>query len=80
MSTEFQQHADELIDAGRLLFSMGMVPATHSAFTARSVPGMKLITTYGNSFPVSLFRAYTQRRKLAEYFALEIPYLNNYSI
>jgi methylthioribulose-1-phosphate dehydratase len=47
MSTEFQQHADELIDAGRLLFSMGMVPATSGNFSARLADNTLAITVSG---------------------------------
>jgi methylthioribulose-1-phosphate dehydratase len=47
MSPEFQQRADELIDAGRLLFSMGMVPATSGNFSARLPDNSLAITVSG---------------------------------
>jgi methylthioribulose-1-phosphate dehydratase len=47
MSPEFQQRAAELIDAGRLLYSMGMVPATSGNFSARLKDDTLAITVSG---------------------------------
>lgn len=49
MLPEFQQRADELIDAGRLLYSMGMVPATSGNFSARLLDNNMLITVSGRN-------------------------------
>jgi methylthioribulose-1-phosphate dehydratase len=49
MLPEFQQRADELIDAGRLLYKMGMVPATSGNFSARLPDNNLLITVSGRN-------------------------------
>jgi methylthioribulose-1-phosphate dehydratase len=47
MSAEFQQLATELIDVGRQLYSMGMVPATSGNFSARLPDNNMAITVSG---------------------------------
>ena len=47
MSSEFQQRADELIEAGRLLYRMGMVPATSGNFSSRLADNTLAITVSG---------------------------------
>ena len=49
MSTEFQSLVDELIDVGRLLYSMGMVPATSGNFSARLPDNNLAITISGRN-------------------------------
>lgn len=49
MLPEFHQHADELIEAGRLLYSMGMVPATSGNFSAKLSDNNLLITVSGRN-------------------------------
>ena len=45
--TEFEQRADELIEAGRQLYQMGMVPATSGNFSARLADDQLAITVSG---------------------------------
>lgn len=47
MTGEFQQRADELIQAGQQLYAMGMVPATSGNFSARLSDGRIAITVSG---------------------------------
>jgi len=47
MSSEFQQRAAELIDAGHLLYARGMVPATSGNFSARLPDNTLAITVSG---------------------------------
>lgn len=47
MLPEFQQRAAELVDAGRLLYRMGMVPATSGNFSARLTDNTLAITVSG---------------------------------
>lgn len=47
MAADFQLLADQLIDAGRLLSSQGMVPATSGNFSARLDDGGMAITVSG---------------------------------
>jgi len=47
MQPEFQQRAAELVDAGRLLYRMGMVPATSGNFSARLTDNTLAITVSG---------------------------------
>lgn len=49
MLPELHQYADELIAAGRLLYSMGMVPATSGNFSARLSDNTMLITVSGRN-------------------------------
>ena len=49
MLPERQQRADELIEAGRLLYSLGMVPATSGNFSARLLDNTMLITVSGRN-------------------------------
>ena len=49
MSTEFQQRVDELIEVGRQLYSMGMVPATSGNFSARLHDNNLAITISGRN-------------------------------
>ena len=44
MTTEFEQRAAELVEAGRTLYSLGMVPATSGNFSAR-LNGEKMAIT-----------------------------------
>ena len=44
---EFEQRAAELIEAGRTLYQMGMVPATSGNFSARLADGRIAITVSG---------------------------------
>ena len=53
MPSEFQQRADELIDAGKLLYRMGMVPATSDNFSAR-LPDNNLAITISGRHKVRL--------------------------
>ena len=46
--TEFQQRAGELIEAGRMLYAWGMVPATSGNFSARLSSGELAITVSGS--------------------------------
>lgn len=45
--SEFEQRATELIEAGRQLYTMGMVPATSGNFSARLTDGSLAITVSG---------------------------------
>ena len=47
MLPELQQRAAELVDAGRLLYRMGMVPATSGNFSARLADNTLAITVSG---------------------------------
>jgi methylthioribulose-1-phosphate dehydratase len=47
MLPEFQQRAAELVDAGRLLYHMGMVPATSGNLSARLADNTLAITVSG---------------------------------
>ena len=47
MSTEFEQRAAELIDAGQMLYKLGMVPATSGNFSARLSDNTIAITVSG---------------------------------
>jgi methylthioribulose-1-phosphate dehydratase len=47
MTTEFEQRADELIEAGRWLYNRGMVPATSGNFSARLGDATLAITVSG---------------------------------
>lgn len=47
MSEAFQQRARELVEAGRVLFSRGMVPATSGNFSARLADGRIAVTISG---------------------------------
>jgi methylthioribulose-1-phosphate dehydratase len=49
MLPECQQRADELIEAGRLLYTMGMVPATSGNFSARLPDNNIVITVSGRN-------------------------------
>lgn len=45
--SDFQRASRELIDAGRQLYAMGMVPATSGNFSARLIDGTLAITVSG---------------------------------
>ena len=47
MKTEFQQKANDLVEAGRALYAMGMVPATSGNFSARMSDGTIAVTVSG---------------------------------
>jgi len=47
VSIEFQQRSNELINAGKQLYTMGMVPATSGNFSARMSDGTIAITVSG---------------------------------
>ena len=49
MLPERQQLADQLIDTGRLLYSMGMLPATSGNISARLPDNNMLITVFGRN-------------------------------
>ncbi|MGB5261335.1 MAG: methylthioribulose 1-phosphate dehydratase [Gammaproteobacteria bacterium] len=49
MLPEFHQYTDELIEAGRLLYMMGIVPATSGNFSAKLPDDNMLITVSGRN-------------------------------